>query len=86
MADWAVARKEDESLLSEWQVYRLLDVPSGAWTAFQYLVRAARLLAEPPEDGVRLPGSRRDALAARAASDGVEIPDALHQRLLALAA
>ena len=38
------------------------------------------------EDGVRLPGSRRDALAARAASDGVEIPDALHQRLLALAA
>lgn len=39
MADWAAARKEDESLLSEWQVYRLLDVPSGAWTAFQYLVR-----------------------------------------------
>lgn len=38
------------------------------------------------EEGVRLPGSRRDALAARAASDGVEIPDALHQRLLALAA
>ena len=24
---------------SEWQVYRLLDVPRGAWTAFQYLVR-----------------------------------------------
>ncbi|MEO3475214.1 Ldh family oxidoreductase [Roseomonas sp. CAU 1739] len=38
------------------------------------------------EDGVRLPGSRRDALAARAAADGVEIPDALHQRLMALAA
>lgn len=38
------------------------------------------------EDGVRLPGSRRDALTARAASDGVDIPDALHQRLLALAA
>ncbi len=38
------------------------------------------------EDGVRLPGSRRDALAARAAADGVEIPDALHQRLIALAA
>ncbi|HSG13594.1 MAG TPA: hypothetical protein VLA22_06975 [Gaiellaceae bacterium] len=39
MADWAKAREQDESLLSEWQVYRLLDVPRGAWTAFQYLVR-----------------------------------------------
>jgi hypothetical protein len=39
MADWASARKEDDALLSEWQVYRLLDVPRGAWTAFQYLVR-----------------------------------------------
>jgi Homing endonuclease associated repeat len=39
MADWADARREDQTLLSEWQVYRLLDVPSGAWTAFQYLVR-----------------------------------------------
>lgn len=38
------------------------------------------------EEGVRLPGSRRDALSARAAADGVEIPEALHQRLLALAA
>lgn len=40
MADWATARRSDDSLLSEWQVYRLLDVPRGAWTAFQYLVRA----------------------------------------------
>lgn len=39
MADWASARKADATLLSEWQVYRLLDVPRGAWTAFQYLVR-----------------------------------------------
>ncbi|WP_211864960.1 Ldh family oxidoreductase [Neoroseomonas terrae] len=37
------------------------------------------------EDGVRLPGSRRDALAARAAAEGIEIPDVLHQRLMALA-
>jgi hypothetical protein len=29
----------DPALLSEWQVYRLLDVPRGAWTAFQFLVR-----------------------------------------------
>jgi hypothetical protein len=41
MADWAAARRSDPSLLSEWQVYRLLDVPRGAWTAFQYLVREA---------------------------------------------
>lgn len=46
----------------------------------------AFVAAMAAEEGVRLPGSRRDALAARAATDGVEIPDALHQRLLALAA
>ena len=39
MTDWASARRADGALLSEWQVYRLLDVPRGAWTAFQYLVR-----------------------------------------------
>jgi hypothetical protein len=39
MADWKTARREDPALLSEWQVYRLLDVERGAWTAFQYLVR-----------------------------------------------
>jgi HNH endonuclease len=39
MADWAAARQEDATLLSEWQVYRMLDVPRGAWTAFQFLVR-----------------------------------------------
>jgi hypothetical protein len=39
MADWAEARRGDPALLSEWKVYRLLDVPRGAWTAFQYLVR-----------------------------------------------
>jgi len=39
MADWAEARRADGALLSEWQVYRLLDVPRGAWTAFQYLLR-----------------------------------------------
>lgn len=46
----------------------------------------AFLAAMQADEGVRLPGARRDALAARAAADGVEIPDALHQRLIALAA
>jgi hypothetical protein len=54
MADWADARRAQTGLLSEWQVYRLLDVPRGAWTAFQFLVRE-RLQQEGVEvlpDGV----------------------------------
>jgi hypothetical protein len=39
MADWKVARRQDASLLSEWQVYRLVDIDAGPWAAFQYLVR-----------------------------------------------
>ena len=39
MADWKRARDADATLLSEWQVYRLIDVERGAWTAFQFLVR-----------------------------------------------
>jgi len=38
-ADWAEARKENESLLTEWQVYRMLDSKRGAWSTFQFLVR-----------------------------------------------
>ena len=44
-ADWAEARKADDSLLTEWQVYRMFDAKRGAWATFQYLVRE-RLLAE----------------------------------------
>ena len=58
MVDWKQARQEDSSLLSEWQVYRLLDVESGAWTAFQFLVRE-RLLEEGVE--VSPDGSLREA-------------------------
>jgi hypothetical protein len=50
MTDWADARRVDSTLLSEWQVYRLLDVPRGAWTAFQYLVRE-RLRSEGVDVG-----------------------------------
>jgi HNH endonuclease len=39
MADWKAARREDPQLLSEWQVYRMVDVSPGAWSAFQFLVR-----------------------------------------------
>jgi len=48
-ADWAEARKEDAALLTEWQVYRMLDARRGAWSTFQFLVRQ-RL----DEQGVRV--------------------------------
>jgi hypothetical protein len=38
-ADWAEARKADDALLTEWQVYRMLDAKRGAWSTFQFLVR-----------------------------------------------
>ena len=38
-ADWAEARKEDDALLTEWQVYRMLDARRGAWSTFLFLVR-----------------------------------------------
>jgi hypothetical protein len=37
-ADWAEARRADETLLTEWQVYRMLDARRGAWSTFQFLV------------------------------------------------
>jgi len=37
-ADWTEARKRDPTLLTEWQVYRMLDARRGAWSTFQYLV------------------------------------------------
>ncbi len=37
-ADWAEARRDDETLLTEWQVYRMLDAKRGAWSTFQFLV------------------------------------------------
>src|SRR4051794_17939029 len=48
-ADWAEARKHDDSLLTEWQVYRMLEGQRGAWSTFQFLVRE-RL----DEEGVRV--------------------------------
>ncbi len=44
-ADWAEARQSDDSLFTEWQVYRMFDARRGAWATFQYLVRE-RLLEE----------------------------------------
>ncbi len=49
MADWKAARARNATLLSEWQVYRMVDIQPGTWSAFQFLVRE-RLR----EEGVRV--------------------------------
>src|SRR3954447_437828 len=38
-ADWADARREDETMLTEWQIYRMFEGRKGAWSTFQFLVR-----------------------------------------------
>ena len=38
-ADWAAARRKDDAMMTEWQVYRMFDARRGAWSTFQYLVR-----------------------------------------------
>jgi len=48
-ADWADARRRDERLPTEWQVYRMVEPGRGAWSTFQFLVRE-RLR----EDGVEV--------------------------------
>lgn len=66
--EWGAARKEDDSLLTEWQIYRMFDVRRGAWSTFQFLIRE-RLL----EDGYDVsPDGRvsRKARAKRAPSAG----------------
>ncbi|HSQ80824.1 MAG TPA: Ldh family oxidoreductase [Casimicrobiaceae bacterium] len=52
-----------------------------------YLERIETLIAEMTrEPGVRLPGARRDGLSRRARAEGIEIPQALADRLRALGA
>jgi hypothetical protein len=38
-ADWAAARRRDDSMMTEWQVYRMFDARRGAWSTFQYLIK-----------------------------------------------
>lgn len=46
-ADWAAARRKDDAMMTEWQVYRMFDARRGAWSTFQFLIKE-RL----DEDGV----------------------------------
>ncbi len=61
----------------------LLAIDPGALAGqAAYLERVETLVAAMLADaGVRLPGSRRAALAATAATEGLDLPDALVQRL-----
>jgi len=47
-ADWAEARRSDETMMTEWQVYRLFDARRGAWSTFQFLI-AERLREQGDE-------------------------------------
>ena len=38
-ADWAEARRRDDALMTEWQVYRMFDARRGAWSTFQFLIK-----------------------------------------------
>ena len=37
--DWQTARRADESMLTEWQVYRMFEARRGAWATLQFLIR-----------------------------------------------
>lgn len=49
-AEWAAARRDDPTLMTEWQVYRLFTGEAGAWSTFQFLVRD-RLVGDGAEVG-----------------------------------
>jgi Homing endonuclease associated repeat len=38
-ADWTTARRKDDAMLTEWQVYRMFDARRGAWSTFQFLIK-----------------------------------------------
>ena len=38
-AYWAVARRKDDSMMTEWQVYRMFDARRGAWSTLQFLIK-----------------------------------------------
>ena len=65
MADWKDAQRRNPGLLSEWQVYRMVDVQPGAWSAFQFLVRE-RLVEEGvtvrPDGSVDAPSTPSSSL------------------------
>jgi len=67
------------------QAFLVID-PDALAGRSTYLARVETLVAAMIEQpGVRLPGQRREALAAAAARDGLELAPTLHAQLTALA-
>ena len=46
-ADWTAARRQDASMLSEWQVYRLFAGDRGGWTSFLAALEERRASDRP---------------------------------------
>jgi len=67
--DWAEARSHDLELLSEWQIYRMLEPGGGAWATFQFLVRE-RLR----EDGVEVSPEGRLSRTRQSPRGGADKP------------
>jgi len=68
------------------QAFLVID-PAALAGRDTYLARVETLIAEMVKDpGVRLPGARRRALAAKSAAAGVDVPEALLAQLQRLAA
>jgi hypothetical protein len=76
-ADWKAARQKDSKLMSEWQVYRMLEPGGGAWATFQYLVRE-RLLEQGAE--VSPEGSLRGRRRSQPGAGGTSRPPAERAR------
>ena len=38
-ADWSAARRRNDGLMTEWQVYRMFEARRGAWSTFQFLIK-----------------------------------------------
>jgi (2R)-3-sulfolactate dehydrogenase (NADP+) len=61
--------------------------PDGLAGRATYLARVEALVAAMlADEGVRLPGARREQAHARAGSEGIDIPDALLAQIARLAA
>jgi len=67
------------------QAFLVVD-PAALAGCDAYLERVETLVAAMLKDeGVRLPGARRQTLATRAAQDGIEVPDDLVKQMRELA-
>ncbi|MDQ3214576.1 MAG: Ldh family oxidoreductase [Pseudomonadota bacterium] len=67
------------------QAFLVID-PEALAGSHTYFARLEALItAMCADDAVRLPGARRAALADRASSDGIEVPEAVLAKLIALA-